>query len=99
MVKGYRFGRKSKEKLAKQAIFKAGTHAFQHRRKKKREFRKLWQVKINAAVRAMGLNYSKFIHLLKKHNIGLDRKILAKLAEDKPEIFSKIAEKAKEPAK
>lgn len=94
-VKGYRFGRKSKERQANEALLHAGTHAFQHRRKKKREFRKLFQIKINAASRMHGISYSKFIDKLKKANIGLDRKILAELAETKPEIFSKIVEKLK----
>ena len=94
-VKGYRFGRKSKERQAREAIFHAGTHAFQHRRNKKREFRKLFQIKINAASRMHGISYSKFIDKLKKANVGLDRKILAELAETKPEIFAKIIEKVK----
>lgn len=94
-VKGYRFGRKSKERQANEALLHAGTHAFQHRRKKKREFRKLFQIKINAASRMHGVSYSKFIDKLKKANIGLDRKILAQLAEKNPEIFSKIIEKVK----
>ncbi len=91
-VKGFRWGRKSKERLAKEALLHAYTHSFQDRRKKKREFRKLWQIKINAGSREHGLSYSKFIYLLKKANIGLDRKILANLAEHKPEIFKKIVE-------
>ena len=92
-TKGYRFGRKSKERLAKEAIFHAGTHAFNDRRKKKREFRKLWQVKINAASRGQGIPYSKLIDKLKKAEIILDRKILAELAENRPEVFNKILEK------
>ncbi len=94
-VKGYRFGRKSKERLAKEAIAHAGTHAFQHRRKKKRVFRSLWQIKINAASRAQGISYSKFIDGLKKSEIALDRKILSQLAEIRPEVFSQIVEKIK----
>lgn len=94
-VKGYRFGRKSKERQAREAILHAGTYAFQHRRKKKREFRKLFQIKINAASRIHGISYSKFIDKLKKASIGLDRKVLAELAEKHPEIFSKIVEKVK----
>lgn len=94
-VKGYRFGRKSKERQAREALLHAGTYAFQHRRKKKREFRKLFQIKINAASRMHGISYSKFIGKLKKASIGLDRKILAELAEKNPEIFSKIIEKVK----
>ncbi len=89
-VKGFKWGRKSKERLAKEALLHAYTHSFNDRRKKKREFRKLWQIKINAGSREHGLSYSKFIGQLKKAGIGLDRKILAQLAEHQPEIFKKI---------
>ncbi len=92
-AKGFRFGRKSKERMAKEGIVHAGTHAFQHRRKKKRVFRRLWQVKINAASRAEGISYSKLIDKFKKENIALDRKILAGLAENHPSVFSNIVEK------
>ncbi len=94
-VKGFRFGRKSKERAAKEALSHAGTHAFRDRKKKKRNFRRLWQIKINAAARINGVSYSQFIDKLKKANIVLDRKILADLAENKPEVFKKIAEKVK----
>lgn len=94
-VKGYRWGRKKLIKLAKVAALKAGVYSYRDRRRKKREMRRLWQIKINAACRQMGLTYSKFIHLLKKAKIELDRKILAKLAESYPEIFKKIVEKVK----
>ncbi|MFH1979125.1 MAG: 50S ribosomal protein L20 [Patescibacteria group bacterium] len=94
-TKGFKWGRKTKERAAKEALLHAFTHAFHDRRKKKREFRKLWQIKINAAARQEELSYSKFIDLLKKAEIGIDRKILALLAEKKPEIFSKIIEKIK----
>lgn len=94
-TKGYRLGRKSKERMAKEALLHAGKHALQHRRKKKGEFRKLWQIKINAATRQHGISYSVFINKLKKENIILDRKILANLAEHKPEVFAKIVEKVK----
>src|SRR3989344_1556961 len=86
-VKGYRFGRSKKERVAKEAIFHAGSYAFRHRRAKKREFRNLWTLQINAAVRPLGLSYSKFINALKKGNIALDRKSLSKLAAEHPEIF------------
>ena len=92
-TKGYRFGRKSKERAAKEAIFHAGAHAFNDRRKKKRVFRKLWQVKINAASREQGIPYSILINKLKKADIALDRKILADLAENKPEVFAEITAK------
>ena len=88
-AKGFRFGRSKKEIEAKVAIRKAGSHAFAHRRDKKNDFRKLWNVKINAAL-GDTLSYSKFIGALKKKNIAIDRKILAGLAENSPETFKKI---------
>lgn len=97
-VKGYRFGRSTKEREAKVAIAHAGTHAFAHRRDKKNDFRRLWNVKINAATRADKKNpisYSKFIDKLKKKDIKLDRKILADLAENSPETFNRVLEKIK----
>jgi len=94
-AKGFRWGRKSKYKLAKDALHHAWTYAYRDRKTKKREFRKLWQIQISAACRKSGLNYSRFIHGLKQKNIDLDRKILANLARDHPEIFAKIVEKIK----
>ena len=94
-TKGYKWGRKSKERAAKEALLHAGLHSFQDRRKKKRVFRKLWQIRINAAVRKHGLSYSVFINKLKKANIALDRKILADLAKNHPTIFTKIVESVK----
>jgi len=93
-TKGFRWGRKSKERAAREALIHAWTHAFRGRKEKKRNFRALWNMKINSAVRENGLNYSKFINLLKKKNIILNRKILADLAENQPEVFKKIVEKA-----
>jgi len=94
-AKGYKWGRKSKYKLAKDAVKHALTHSYVDRKKKKRDFRRLWQIKINAASRKLGVTYSKFINGLKKANIEIDRKILAHLAEKQPEIFKKILEKIK----
>jgi len=94
-AKGYRFGRSKKERQAKEAIVHARTHAFFHRRKKKGDFRRLWQIKINAAARKYELSYSQFISKLKKKKIELDRKILANLAEYNPETFRKIIEEIK----
>lgn len=91
-TKGFRWGRKSKERAAKEALLHAWSHAFRGRKEKKRDFRALWNVKINAASRADGISYSKFIAALKKKNIKLDRKILADLAENKPQVFKKIVE-------
>jgi large subunit ribosomal protein L20 len=94
-VKGYRFGRSTKEREAKVAIKHAGVHAFAHRRDKKADKRALWQVKINAAVRPLGMTYSRFIEALKKKNIELDRKILADIAMNHPESFKAIVELVK----
>jgi large subunit ribosomal protein L20 len=91
-TKGFGWGRKSKERAAKEALLHAWTHAFQGRKNKKRVYRKLWNVKINAAVRTEGMNYSHLISALKKKNVKLDRKILADLAEHEPAIFKKVVE-------
>jgi large subunit ribosomal protein L20 len=92
LTKGFRGGRKSKYRLAKEALFHALSYAYRDRKRKKREARSLWQTQINAACRQLGISYSKFIHGLKAKNIELDRKILATLANEKPEIFAKIVE-------
>lgn len=92
LTKGFRWGRKSKERAAKEALLHAQSRAFRGRKEKKRTFRALWNVKINAAVRPENLSYSKFIGALKKKNIKLDRKILAGLAEHEPAVFKKIIE-------
>jgi large subunit ribosomal protein L20 len=89
-TKGYKWGRKSKIKVAKTAKMKAGQHAFDSRRSKKRERRALWQVRINAAVRKVERSYSEFMGSLKKHNIAIDRKILSTLAAKHPMVFEKI---------
>jgi len=94
-TKGFRWGRKSKERAAKEALLHAWTHQFMGRKKRKRDFRRLWQVKIGAAVKAEGLSYSRFMGGLKKQNIALDRKILADLAEHQPDIFKKVLAKVK----
>ncbi|MGB9726490.1 MAG: 50S ribosomal protein L20 [Minisyncoccia bacterium] len=91
-AKGFKYGRKNKYRQAREALLHAFSHAFKDRKRKKREKRQLWQIKINAAAREKGLNYSKFISLLKKNNIKLDRKILAQVAENYPKIFGKILE-------
>jgi len=94
-VKGYKWGRKNKIKQAKEAVVKAGVHAFVDRRKKKRTTRNLWQIKISAFVRENGLSYSKFINLLKQNKIELDRKILADLAVNNKTVLKKIIEQVK----
>lgn len=96
MTKGYRLGRSTKKKQAYEAIAHAGSHAFAHRKDKKGDFRRLWTVRINAAVRALGFpSYSTFINTLKKKEIGLDRKVLAQIAKDRPESFARIVEQVK----
>lgn len=91
-TKGYRFDRSRKERVAKEAIAHAGVHAFRHRRAKKRDFRQLWTVRLNAALREGGFpSYSKFIGTLKKKGVTLDRKSLSTLAKDHPEVFSRLA--------
>lgn len=92
-AKGYRFGRSTKEREAKVAIRHAGVHAFAHRKDKKADYRAMWQARINAAVRPLGMTYSKFIAGLKKNGIALDRKILAEIAQKHPESFKRIFEK------
>ena len=89
-TKGFKWGRKSKERQAKEALLHAYEHAYRGRKEKKREARRSWQVKLNAAVREEGLIYSSFIKLLKTKKVELDRKILAELAEKQPAIFKKI---------
>jgi large subunit ribosomal protein L20 len=94
-TKGFRWGRKSKFRAAKTALLHAWEYAYRDRKRKKGDFRKLWQIQINAACRESGLSYSKFIAGLKKNKIGLDRKVLSSLAQNHPEIFKKILEEAK----
>ena len=91
-AKGYRGLRSKKERYAHEALLHAGKYAFAHRRDKKNDFRRLWIVRLNAAVRMNGLqSYSTFINKLKKGNIELDRKVLSELASENPEIFARIA--------
>jgi len=94
-TKGYRWGRKKLIKQAKTAVLKAGVHAYRDRRNKKRTRRALWQVKINAFVREHDLSYSKFIDLLKKNNVSVDRKILADLAVNHPKALENLVKKIK----
>ena len=88
--KGYRWGRKSQIRKAKQAITRAGRHAYRGRKLKKRDYRGLWQTRIGAATKAEGLSYSKFIHQLKLANVELDRKVMSELAANHPEVFKAI---------
>jgi len=95
LTKGFRWGRKSKERAAKEALLHALSRSFKGRKEKKRVNRSLWIVKMNAALRQEGLKYSTFINQLKKAKIKLDRKILADLAENHSEIFKKIVNTVK----
>ena len=94
-AKGFKWRRKSHYRAAKEALLHAWTYAYRDRRKKKSERRKLWQVKINAATRAQGVSYSKFIGGLKKANIELDRKSLAHLAQEEPRAFQAVVDLVK----
>ena len=91
-AKGFQWGRKSKLRLAKDALRHAWTYAFRDRKAKKRTNRQLWNTHINGSVRPLGINYSKFIKALKDNKIEIDRKILSQLAEKQSEIFKKIVE-------
>ncbi|MEX0919220.1 MAG: 50S ribosomal protein L20 [Parcubacteria group bacterium] len=94
-VKGYRHGRGTKERQANEAIFHAGSYSFAHRRDKKGDFRRLWNVRLSAHLKQNGLSYSKFISMLKKKDVALDRKILALLAGKHPETLNKVIEAVK----
>lgn len=94
-VKGFEAGRKNLVKLARTALMKAGAHAHRDRRVKKRTMRSLWQVRINAAVRPLGMSYSEFIGALKIKDITIDRKVLSEIAIKYPAIFEKIVESVK----
>ncbi|MCH2205120.1 MAG: 50S ribosomal protein L20 [Lentisphaerales bacterium] len=94
-AKGF-YGARSKQiRTASDAVDKAGVHAYKGRKLKKRQFRRLWTVRINAACRQLGTNYSKFINGLKKQNIELNRKVLADLALNDPKAFASLVEKTK----
>ncbi len=94
-AKGYRGRRKNVYRVAKQAVQRAGQYAYRDRRQRKRQFRALWIVRINAAAREVGMSYSRFMDGLKKASIELDRKILADIAVHDKEAFSTLADKAK----
>ncbi len=94
-VKGYRLQRSKKKRVAREAIYHAQLHAFAHRKDKKNDFRRLWTVRINASLLGMGLKYSRFIKQLKDNKIELDRKVLATLATERPEAFTRVVESLK----
>ena len=95
-TKGYRGQAKSSYKRAKEALLKADSYAYRDRRNRKRDFRKLWIVRINAAARQEGMSYSQFMHGLKLAGIEVDRKLLADIAVRDPETFRRFAEQARE---
>ena len=95
LAKGYRGRRKNVYRVAKQAVMKAGQYAYRDRRQRKRQFRQLWIVRINAGARENGLSYSKFMNGLKRAAIEIDRKVLADLAVFDKAAFAQLVEKAK----
>ena len=95
-AKGYRGGRGRLLRSVKETLVRAEAYAFRDRRTRKREFRKLWIIRINAAVRQRGIRYSQFIHGLHEARIGLDRKMLAEMAVNDPEAFDTVVELVKE---
>ncbi|MEI6280515.1 MAG: 50S ribosomal protein L20 [bacterium] len=94
-TKGMRHGRSTKERQAKDALLHSGSYSFAHRKDKKSHNRKLWNIKINAGARELGMSYSKLMGALKKKNIELDRKILSDFAEFHPKTFAKVLEAIK----
>lgn len=98
-AKGWRYGRSTKIKQAHEGLMKAGRYAFAHRKDKKNDFRSLWILRLNAAIRenlqheGKPMSYSVFINKLKKADIALDRKVLAEFAAERPEVFARIAKK------
>ena len=95
-TKGYRGGRGNLLRTAKEALVRSGAFAYRDRKVRKREFRKLWIIRINAAVRERGLRYSEFIHGLQKSEIGLDRKSLSEMAIHDPDAFDVVVKEVKE---
>lgn len=94
-ARGFYSGRRKHFRKAKEQLERSMVYAYRDRRQKKRDFRRLWIVRINAATRLNGMNYSTFMHGLKLANIELDRKVLADMAMNAPESFTKIAEASK----
>ncbi len=94
-TKGYKWGRKKLTRQAKTAAKLAGAHAYRDRRAKKRTMRRLWQIRLNAAVRQYDLSYSQFIALLKQNKIDINRKILSEIAQHQPQLFEAIIKQLK----
>ncbi len=94
-TKGMRGRIKNKERAANEALAHAGNHAFNDRRKKKGDFRRLWTVRLNAAVREHGFSYSGFIAALKAKHVALNRKVLSEIAHEEPESFARLVAQVK----
>jgi large subunit ribosomal protein L20 len=95
LAKGYYLGKSKLYKFAKESVEKALVYAYRDRKVRKRDFRRLWIVRIGAAARMNGLNYNQFIHGLKQAGVDMDRKVLADLAVQDPAAFARLAETAK----
>ncbi len=93
LAKGYWMSRGKQIKKAKEAILHAGEYAYAGRKQKKRAFRQLWIIRLNAALHISGMSYNKFINSLKTKNIGLDRKVLSQIATEYPKVFDQIVQK------
>jgi len=98
-TKGMRRRIATKERAAHEALLHAGNHAFQDRRKKKGQFRRLWTIRLNASLRADGMTYSRFVHLLKKEGVAINRKMLAEMAQSEPEAFVRLLAHIRKSAK
>jgi len=92
LAKGFWMTRHKQFRKAKEAVLHAGQYAYVGRKNKKRDFRQLWIIRLNASVRAMGITYSKFINMLKVKKVELDRKVLSQIAVDHPQVFEKIVD-------
>jgi large subunit ribosomal protein L20 len=97
-AKGYRGDRSKSYKRAKEALLKADSYAYRDRRNRKRDFRRLWITRINAAARREGMTYSEFMHGMRAAEVDLDRKVLADIAVNDPDTFRRFAERAREAA-
>lgn len=94
-AKGFKWGRKSKERMAREALLHAWSHAYTGRKERKRAFRALWQTRIGSAARTEGISYSKLMGALRKKGVALDRKVLSEIAAAHPEVFKEIVASAK----
>ncbi len=94
-AKGYYGARRKSFRIARQTVIKAGQYAYRDRRQRKRDFRRLWIARINAAARVNGMSYSRFINGLQTAGVDVDRKVLADLAVHEPEAFASLAERAR----